>query len=306
MDAIERKDMNVCCSVLIVNYNGGPLAVKSVRSALASSVEVEVLVWDNASEDGSPDALSETFAGEPRFSLFRSRDNIGFAPAVNRLIPRSGGQFLLLLNPDCLVSFDTIARVLQVLVDTPEAGMAGCLICNPDGSEQAGCRRRVPTPWRSLVRVLHLDKLFAGHPRFQGLALNTTPLPGHPVEVEAISGAFMLVTREALQDVGPLDERYFMHCEDLDWCMRFRQKGWQILFVPDVSVLHHQGYCSTSRPIAVELYKHKGMLRFYSKFFRHQYPWLLMWLVKAGVWARFGLVALYYRAGRKQKDSGRG
>ncbi|MDT8380072.1 MAG: glycosyltransferase family 2 protein [Desulfotignum sp.] len=293
------------CSVLIVNFNGGKMVINCVSAVLKSPFRVEVLVWDNASEDASPDALSETFAGEPRFSLFRSKNNVGFATAVNRLIPKAGGQFLLLLNPDCLVSPDTIARVVQVLANIPDAGMAGCLICNPDDSEQAGCRRQVPTPWRSLVQVLHLDKVFAGHPRFQGLALNTTPLPDHPVEVEAISGAFMLVTRKALQDVGFLDERYFMHCEDLDWCMRFRQKGWQIWFVPDASAVHHQGYCSTSRPIAVELYKHKGMLRFYNKFFRHQYPGLLMWLVKGSVWTRFGLMALYHWAGRKGKDSGR-
>lgn len=276
-----------------------------VRLALMSSIPVEVMVWDNASEDGSPDVLSETFVGEPRFALFRSQKNIGFAAGVNRLISNVSGETVLLLNPDCLVRPDTIARVLKALKKKPEAGMAGCLICNPDGSEQAGCRRRVPTPWRSLVRVLHLDKVFTGHPRFQGLSLSTTPLPNHPVEMEAISGAFMLVTRKALQDVGSLDDQYFMHCEDLDWCMRFRQKGWQILFVPNASAIHHQGYCSISRPIAVELYKHKGMLRFYNKFFHHQYPGLLMWLVKASVWIRFGLVALYRLAGRKRKDSER-
>jgi GT2 family glycosyltransferase len=198
-----------------------------------SSIHVEVLAWDNASEDGSPDVLSETFVGEPRFSLFKSQENIGFAAGVNRLISKASGETMLLLNPDCLLAPNTVARVLQVLKNNPEAGMVGCLIYNPDGSEQAGCRRKVPTPWRSLVRVLHLDKVFNGHPRFQGLALNTTPLPDNPIEVEAISGAFMLVTRKALQDVGPLDELYFMHCEDLDWCMRFRQKGWQIWFVPD-------------------------------------------------------------------------
>jgi GT2 family glycosyltransferase len=162
----------------------------------------------------------------------------------------------------------------------------------------------VPTPWRSLVRVLHLDKVFAGHSRFKGLSLNTTPLPENPVEVEAISGAFMLVTRKALQDVGPLDDQYFMHCEDLDWCMRFRKKGWQILFVPQAEAVHHQGHCSASRPIAVELYKHKGMLRFYNKFFRHQYPGVLMWLVTGSVWIRFGLVAVYHWAGRRWRRPG--
>jgi hypothetical protein len=308
MSAFKKKMNKIdsaFCSILIVNFNGGSLVTECVRAALMSSIEVEVLVWDNASEDGSPDCLSDTFAGESRFSLFRSQKNTGFATGVNNLISIASGETMLLLNPDCLVEPETIVRVIQALQKHPEAGMASCLICNPDGSEQAGCRRPVPTPWRSLMRVLYLDRVLTDDPRFQGLSLNATRLPDNPVEVEAISGAFMLVTRKALEDVGPLDDHYFMHCEDLDWCMRFRQKGWQILFVPNASAIHHQGHCSISQPIAVEFYKHKGMLRFYQKFFRHQDPGLLMWLVKACVWTRFGFVMLYYWADRKRKGSRR-
>ena len=279
------------CSVLIVNYNGGNMVVDCIRNVLAADISVEVLVWDNASEDQSLQVLEKTFLSEPRVCLFPHPKNIGFAAGVNRLIPEAAGTFILLLNPDCLVDPDTIARVMQALENNPEAGMAGCMICNPNGSEQDGCRRQVPTPWHALVRVLHLDTVFPGHPRFQGLSLNKTPLPENPVAVAAISGAFMLVTRQALQDVGPLDEGYFMHCEDLDWCMRFRQKGWQVLFVPQAAALHHSGYCSSSRPVAVEFYKHRGMVRFYRKFFWHDYPMVLMWLVTGAVWGRFLLVA---------------
>lgn len=294
------------CSVLIVNFNGGDMIKACVLAAMASSVPVEVMVWDNASTDGSPDALSAAFDREPGFRLFRHSENIGFAAGVNRLLQKAGGDTVLLLNPDCLLEKDTIATVRQALAADPDAGMAGCLLRNPDGSEQAGCRRQVPTPWRSLVRVFHLDKFFCGHPRFQSISLNTTPLPTHPVAVEAISGAFMLVCRKALEDVGPLDDKYFMHCEDLDWCMRFRKNGWRILFDPGVEVVHHQGHCSASRPVAVELYKHRGMLRFYRKFFRHQYPGALMWLVTATVWIRFCLVAAGHWAERQRRRSGYG
>jgi len=91
--------------------------------------------------------------------------------------------------------------------------------------------------------------------------------------------------------VGLLDEAYFLHCEDLDWFMRFRQQGWRVLFVPDVSIVHAKGVCSSSRPVRVEWHKHKGMLRFYRKFFRHQYPLPLMVLVFVMVWIRFLFVA---------------
>ena len=112
----------------------------------------------------------------------------------------------------------------------------------------------------------------------------------------------MLVKWEVLVEVGTWDEKYFLHCEDLDWCMRFRQKGWKILFVPDAPVVHHRGACSRARPIFVEWHKHKGMIRFYRKYFRHQYPGLLMSWVVLGVWLRFGMMAGYLitkRVGRK-------
>ena len=103
----------------------------------------------------------------------------------------------------------------------------------------------------------------------------------------------MLVKRTAVEDVGLWDEAYFLHCEDLDWCMRFRQKNWKILFVPAARITHALGISSKSRPIFVSWHKHRGMIRFYRKFFRHQYPSILMGLVMLGVWLRFALVVVY-------------
>jgi GT2 family glycosyltransferase len=91
-----------------------------------------------------------------------------------------------------------------------------------------------------------------------------------------------------------MDEGYFLHCEDLDWCMSFRKRGWKIMFVPDAGVFHHKGTCSKTRPIFVEWHKHKGMMRFYSKFFRHQYPGVLLWIVGFGVWLRFSAMAVFH------------
>ena len=101
----------------------------------------------------------------------------------------------------------------------------------------------------------------------------------------------MLVKREAIHDFGLMDQGYFLHCEDLDLCMRARAHGWQILFVPDASIVHHKGGCSKERPIFVEWHKHGGMVRFYRKHFRHQYPAGLMELVVVGVWLRFAVIA---------------
>jgi hypothetical protein len=178
---------------------------------------------------------------------------------------------------------------------SPQTGMAGPLLLNPDGTEQAGGRRAVPTPWRSFVNTFGLSRLRERYPRlFADFLLHQQPLPDAPAEVEAVSGSCMLVRRDALRDVGTMDEDYFMHCEDLDWCMRFRLRGWKIMFVPDASAVHHKGTCSKARPIFVEWHKHKGMMRFYGKFFRHQYPGILMWVVAAGVWLRFSAVTANY------------
>lgn len=277
------------CSILIVNYNGGALLRDCVRCALASSFFSEVLIWDNASKDGSIDAIEADFADEARLTMVRHPENVGFAGGVNGLIPLSAGSWLLLLNPDCLLGRDTIAKVVEVMEKDAQAGMASCLLRNPDGSEQVGCRRRVPTPWRSLVYLFRLDRIFPNNPRFQNLSMAGNPLSAGPVEVEAISGAFMLVRRAASEMVGFLDPDYFLHCEDLDWCMRFRKEGWRILFVPEAVAVHAKGECSHRRPFFVEWHKHKGMARFYRKFFYHQYPAPLMWLVMTAVWCRFGL-----------------
>lgn len=299
---VDTKDSPVV-SVVIVNFNGGPLLDEVVRSVLSSTLPVEMFVVDNGSIDGSLSSLRHLAITNRRFQIIENHANLGFARAVNVALQRTQGEYVLLLNPDAVIKPDTLARMIETLAAYPDAGMAGCLLLNPGGTEQAGCRRSIPTPWRTLVRVLHLDKLFPDHPRFCNFVLTRQPLPEAPVFTEAISGAFMLVRRKALEAVGYLDEKYFLHCEDLDWCMRFRRVGWKILFVPDVEVVHHQGTCSKKKPVFVLWHKHKGMIRFYRKFFRHQYPWPLMLLIVAGVWSRFiflAAMALFQRPGSNE------
>ena len=278
-------------SIIVVNFNGGELLAECVRAVLASTVPVEVLVSDNGSTDGSIAFLQQAIV-DARLHIEENHQNLGFAAANNRVIPLAKGDYLLILNPDCLIRPNTLELMLQQLELHPDVGMAGCLIRNPDGSEQAGCRRRVPTPWRTLVRMLGLDRVFPNHPKFESIVMHQKPLPVEPAFKEALSGAFMLLRRTAMEEVGLMDEGYFLHCEDLDWCMRFRQKGLKVLFVPNVEVIHAKGACSHARPVRVEWHKHKGMVRFYRKFFRHQYPLPLMLLVALAVWGRFLVLSL--------------
>ncbi len=287
--------MSHTVSAIIVNYNAGLLLRACVDSLLACPLAIEIIVVDNASHDGSLGGLSEL----PHIRVIRNPANVGFAAACNIGVAASSAPFLLFLNPDCVIQPGAVSILLAALQSAERVGMVGGLLVNADGTEQGGGRRAVPTPWRSFVRAFGLHRFAHRWPKlFYDFHLHKQPLPEGPIEVEAISGACMLVKRAAVEDVGLWDEGYFLHCEDLDWCMRFRQKGWQILFVPDARIVHALGACSRSRRVFVEWHKHKGMVRFYRKFFRHQYPGALMWLVTFGVWLRFGLAAVYLTARR--------
>lgn len=286
-------------SVIIVNFNSGDKLQLCIESLLKVDSNLEVVIVDNASVDDSLSRLDSTYGNDSRIQIIQNQENLGFAVACNIGARQTTGNYLFFLNPDCKVEEDSIAKLVTCLCDGPEIGMVGGLILNSDGSEQVGGRRAVPTPWRSLVRVFRLSCLSNRYPRlFSDFNLHLQPLPDHPIEVEAISGACMMVPRKAYEDVGGLDEGYFLHCEDLDWCMSFRKHGWKVKFVPDAKIAHFQGACSRSRRVFVEWYKHKGMMRFYQKHFRHQYPGVLMWFVAIGVWLRFGLLACYFSVRR--------
>ncbi len=288
LDWKNWETMSNIISTIIVNYNAGNLLRGCVDSLLSCSLELEIIIIDNASTDGSLNAILNL----PNIKIIKNSTNLGFAAACNMGASAATAPNLLFLNPDCSFKPGTLITLLDALIRDVSIGMVGALLINPDGTEQPGGRRAVPTPWRSFVRAFGLTYFADRWPKlFFDFHMHTQLLPDHSVEVEAISGACMLVKREAMNDVGLWDEGYFLHCEDLDWCMRFRQNNWKIIFVPEAIVTHERGACSQSRPIFVEWHKHKGMMRFYYKFFNHQYPGGLMALVAVGVWLRFVVVA---------------
>lgn len=287
-------------SVIIVNYNAGALLSSCVASALPQSAEI--IIVDNGSADFSLDAVASTW---PQIKIIKNDKNLGFAAACNIGAVAATSEYFLFLNPDCALAVDAVQMMLEAAESDDRVGMVGGLLIDPDGTEQGGGRRAVPTPWRSLVRATGLSRFADRWPRlFFDFHLHKQPLPPTPIEVEAISGACMLVPRRSMEKIGLWDEAYFLHCEDLDLCMRFRRMDWKVMFVPSAKVVHEKGACSKHRPIFVEWHKHKGMMRFYKKFFRHQYPGGLMMVVAGGVWLRFGLVATYYVARRARRAVG--
>ena len=226
-------------SVIIVNYNVRQFlenALASIERAL-EGIEGEVFVVDNASGDGSADMVKTKF---PRVCLIESSENVGFARANNMALRRARGAFILLINPDTVVQEDTFRIMLQFFADVPLAGIAGCRILNPDGSFQLPCRRSFPTPWVAFTKIFGLATLFPGSKLFGRYNL-TYLSEDETYPVDAVSGSFMMVRREAYEKVGGLDESFFMYGEDLDWCYRIGMAGFRVYYVHTTKIIHFKG-----------------------------------------------------------------
>jgi GT2 family glycosyltransferase len=226
-------------SVIIVNYNVRQFlenALASIERAL-EGIEGEVFVVDNASGDGSADMVKTKF---PRVCLIESSENVGFARANNIALRRARGEFILLINPDTVVQEDTFRVMLQFFRDVPRAGIAGCRILNPDGSFQLPCRRSFPTPWVAFTKIFGLAGLFPKSKLFGRYNL-TYLSEDETYPVDAVSGSFMMVSREAYGKVGGLDESFFMYGEDLDWCYRIGMAGFRVYYVHTTKIIHFKG-----------------------------------------------------------------
>ena len=254
-------------TALIVNYNSGPWlerCIRALRGAQGPWPRIEVL--DNDSTDGSAARL-------PALDGVRVRHaprNLGFARGVNLAARAVDSDFLLILNPDCLLLPDSLERLVAELERHPEAAMVSGRVFDRAGEEQRGSRRGLPTRRRVL-----------GELRGRGLArvdLRHLPAPEEAVEVEAVSGACMLIRRSAFLAVEGLDKHYPMHFEDVDLMVRLRQAGWTIRLVPDVIVSHAGGVSTRSRPVRVMWNKHRGLWRYLNRHAEPPWPAWNRWL----------------------------
>ncbi len=226
-------------SVIIVNYNVRQFLENTLTSLLRAMEGVvgEVFVVDNASDDGSVEMVKTKF---PRVCLIQNRENVGFARANNLALKRATGKHLLLINPDTIVQEDTIKVMLKFFRETHDAGLAGCKILNPDGTFQLPCRRSFPTPWVAFTKIFGLSGLFPKSKLFGKYNL-TYLSPDETYDVDAVSGSFMMITRNAYERVGGLDETFFMYGEDLDWCYRIAQSGFKVYYVHSTQIIHFKG-----------------------------------------------------------------
>lgn len=248
------------CDVVIVNFNTGELLSECVDAVKKSLHPVNIFLIDNHSSDTS----MQPFKGESEIQVHLRQKNFGFASSVNYGAEKGESEFILILNPDCIIEPNTIELLIADFKNSEKLGMVGCLVTNSDGTEQKASRRQLPTFWRTLMTVSKLEKLSNRVPILKGVNLNHQEMPSTNLKVEAISGAIMLVKRTVFEELDGLDEKFPMHFEDLDLMKRIQSLGYEISFNPNVKVKHYQGVSSQTNP-RVEKMKRQGLLRYFKK-----------------------------------------
>ncbi|MEW9699969.1 glycosyltransferase family 2 protein [Paenibacillus sp. SI8] len=274
-------------SIIIVNYNTRELTLQCVDSVFASgtSYTSEVIVIDNASRDKTVEAIVERF---PTVTCIENVQNVGFSKANNQGMKIAKGRYILLLNSDTVVESDTFEVMLQFMDVHKNVGASGCKIILPDGSLDKACKRGFPTPSASFYYAFGFSKLFPNIPRFNQYQLGYLD-PDQEYPIDSLVGAFMLVRREAIEQVGLLDEDFFMYGEDIDWCYRIKQAGWVNYYYPRTQIIHYKGASSRRKPFKIIYEFHRAMILFHNKHYRQQYAWPINVMVYAGVGLKLAL-----------------
>lgn len=275
-----RSPFSLPLTVVVVAADSGPPLRECVASVLASPLALELILVDNASRDAEPAAIARAYEHDQRLQLIYNHENLGFGPAVNLAVKQAHGDALLILNPDCLLGENDLPRLLALLAARPKAGLIGAVVCDANGKPDPASWRRDPLLRRALNSML-------------GRGVDTVnmdqPIPHEVFEVEAVSGALMLMRRWKFERIGGFDEGYFLHCEDLDLCRRVRDNGYKVLLAGDIRVHHGKGSSSRHRPVFVSRYKHRGMWRWFRQHDPAASNVVVSGLVWLGIWTHFML-----------------
>ena len=268
-------------SVIIVSWN----AKEYLRECLNSLVQElrgydsEILVVDNASSDGSDILIQESF---PDCKLIQTGKNLGFAKANNIGIKESSGRYLFLINSDITLLDGCIRKILLFLEMNPAIGILGPQIINPDGYIQRSCME-FPNLWNTLCNAIGAyrfskSKLFGGQ-------MMTYWKHDTTRRVDIINGCFWAIRRESLKQVGLLDERFFIYGEDIDYCRRFNQAGWEVVFFPLAKAIHYQGASSSNAPVKFYMEKEKANFQLWQKYHNSlsQFFYLIILLLHHGI-----------------------
>ena len=249
-------------SIVIVSWNACDYLVHCLDSIKASGCEfdVETIVVDNGSSDGSSEAVEELHSDVRVIRLGR---NTGFAHANNVGMRAAKGRYIVLVNSDVIVKPRCLDQLVCFMERNPRVGLSAPLVHNGDGSLQPSCRR-LPGLWNTLCRALALDRLA---PRMEWVGGQVMRDWAHDRQrrVQALSGCFMFLRREALDEVGLFDESFFIYAEDMDLCRRLVAGGWGIVFQPEAEIVHFGGVSSANQPVRFAIEKMRAELGYWRK-----------------------------------------
>ena len=276
--------------IIIINYNSTDQLLQcldSVRRTLGAH-QAEILVVDNASSDNA-EKIRVLF---PAVQLIQNQTNLGFARAVNQGIQQGNSPYVMLLNPDTLMSDDFFSKSLEFMDQHPDVSIMGPKILDPDGSVQ-GSARSFPTPLTAIFgRTSLLTKLFPSNPFSRQNILTINSDSGTIKAVDWVSGACMVVRRKAIDVVGMMDERFFMYFEDADWCKRMWEAGWKVIYNPGISITHHVGISSKKNFFKSSLEFHRSAFNFYKKHKSRLVFFFMFPLLVGGLTLRFLLILM--------------
>jgi N-acetylglucosaminyl-diphospho-decaprenol L-rhamnosyltransferase len=281
-------------AAIVINRNTRDFLRECLETLGAQDFAGGISRWvvDNGSDDGSPQMVLREFPG---VNLVWNRTNTGYARACNEGIRATREPYVLILNSDTALSNDTVRVVIDYLERNPSAGVAAPLLRNSDGSLQFSCRE-FPSVQTAFVHAFL--GLFRGENPHSASYKRMDWDHSQEAGVDWVSGAFMAIRREALEQIGGFDEKYFMYVEDVDLCWRMWQAGWSVGFVPQTEVYHHIGMSSRAVPARMVLHHHRSMLRFHRKTYHGPMRRTVNAAVAVGVAFRTALILAlnaYYR-----------
>lgn len=248
-------------SIIIVSWNVRELLANCLRSVLAQTgLALQVIVVDSASSDGSPELVAEQF---PQVELVACQENVGFPRGNNLGLERANGRFILLLNPDTIVHGDALAKMVSYLQQHPAVGVVGPQLLNDDGSVQSS-RRRFPTLRTAVFESTWLQP-FAPKAVLDHYYVRDVE-DGETAVVQWLMGACLMTRQEVVAQVGGLDEAYFMYSEELDYCRRIHEAGWQVVYYPEAQVTHLSGKSSEQAVTQRHINFNRAKLRYFRKY----------------------------------------
>ena len=268
-------------SVVIVNYKVKEYIANLLNSLYKAqqNLAIEIFVVDNASEDGSKEFLTKRFSD---IIFIQNNENLGFGKANNLAIDQSLGKYILIINPDTLVSEDTLTEMVAHMEGHPDCGAAGCKILNPDGTFAPESRRAVPSIWSSSSKLLGLNSLFPKSKLFGTYYMSWLD-EGEPAQIPVLSGAFMFWRAEVLKSLKGFDERFFMYGEDIDLCYRIQKTPYHIVYVPYTSIIHYKGESTQKDNLKYIKLFNKAMYQFYDKHYSSTYSSIFRVLIYLAV-----------------------